>query len=261
MRWRNRVFAGFAGMLVGLHALVMSDSIVAQNADAPPGGHDGLHVVIDSLYVLEGALRVDFHADSAVTVKLVDGLRRGLTASITFHVQVWHKRWLSDLVAERRLEFKASFDNWERKFIVAGLGERRLTASANTVREKWTQHRGVRMIETGRMQTGKNYFVVIEAFLEPVSKENLREIRGWLAGEVKGVSSPSSPADTSLVNNSKTDSIGRTIEASADSTDEKPGFKLRFLETVVNLIGFGGKKANARSPIFQIDEDKILWQP
>ncbi len=271
MRWRDRIFAGFA-VLVGLHALFLSDKLTAQVADAPlpeknkqaergAGTNVGLRVVIDSLYVLEGALRVDFHADSAVTVKLLDGLRRGLTASITYHVQVWHKRWLSDLVAERRLEWKASFDNWERKFIVAGLGERRMTASANTVRERWTYQRGVRMMETGRLQTGQNYFVVIEAFLEPVSKENLREIRGWLAGEVKGVSSPSSPADTSLAKNSKADSTGRTTGVSADSTDEKPGIKFRLLETIVNLVGFGGKKVDAQSRIFQIDGNEILWQP
>ena len=275
MRWRDRVLKGLVGMLAGLHALVLSDKLAAQKADAPPpprfmqnreterehGANDGLRIAIDSLYVLDGAVRVDFHADSAVTVKLLEGLRRGLTASITYHVQVWQKRWLSDLVAERRLEWKASFDNWERKFIVAGLGEKRLTASANTVREKWTQHRGVRLTETNRLQTGKNYFVVIEAFLEPVSKENLREIRGWLAGEVKEVSSSSSPADSSIANNSKADSTGRTIVAPAESTDEKPGFKLRILETVVNLIGFGGKKVNARSRIFQIEENTILWQP
>ena len=55
-------------------------------------------------------LRADFHADSAVTVKLLEGLRRGLTAAITYHVQVWQKRWLSDLVAERRREQRAAAD-------------------------------------------------------------------------------------------------------------------------------------------------------
>jgi len=261
MRWRDRVLEGLVVMLAGLPALVLSDKLAAQEAEVPRASNEGLRLEIDSLYVLDGALRVDFHADSAVTVKLLDGLRRGLTASITYHVQVWQKRWLSDLVAERRLEWKASFDNWDRKYIVAGLGEKRLTASANTVREKWTQHRGVRMTETSRLQSGKNYFVVIETFLEPVSKENLREIRGWLAGEVKGVSTPSSRADSSAAAGSGADSTARRVEAPADSTDEKPGIKLRFLETLVNLIGFGGKKADTRSPIFQIEENTILWQP
>jgi len=257
MRWRDRMLEGLIGMLVGLPALVLSDKLAAQEAETSSGSKDGLRIVIDSLYVMDNALRVDFHADSALTVKLLDGLRRGLTASITYHAQVWQKRWFSDVVGERRLEWKASFDRWERKYIVAGLGERRITASAKTVREKWTQQRGVRLAETGRLQTGKNYFVVIEAFLEPVSKENLREIRGWLAGEVKGVTASSSRADSGAV----ADTSARIAEAPADSTDEKPGFKLRILETLVNLIGFGGKKVNARSRIFRIEENEIQWQP
>jgi hypothetical protein len=222
---------------------------------------DGLRVAIDSLFVEDGVLRVDFHADSAVTAKLLEGLRRGLTAAISYHVQLWQKRWFGDMVAERRLDWKVSFDNWERKYIVVGLGERRLTAFANTVREKWTRHRGVRLAEVSRLQPEKNYYLVIEAFLEPVSKENLREIRGWLAGEVKGISSLPARADSNATAAAGADSTAGRTEAAADSTDDKPGFKLRFLETVIDLIGFGGKKVSTRSVAFQVEADKILWQP
>lgn len=256
MGWRGGMFESLVALAVCVQPLMLPAQTAAT---ASPTG--GPRIVIDSLYVEDGALRVDFHADSVVTVKLLEGLRRGLTAAITYHVHMWHKRWLSDMVAERHLEWKASFDNWERKYIVAGGGERRLTASVATVREKWTRHHGLRLAETSRLQSGRNYYVTIEALLEPVSKENLREIRGWLAGEVKGVSGSLSNADTSGVTTAKTDSTARATAAAADSTDEKPGFKLRFLETLMNLIGFGGKKITMRSEIFQVEENAIVWQP
>lgn len=260
MHWRGRMISGFVSLFAGAYLFFFSNTLAAQDAHTPPNPAEGLRLVIDSLYVNDGILRVDFHADSAVTVKLLEGLRRGLTAAITYHVQVWQKRWLSDLVAERRLEWKASFDNWERKYIVAGLDERRLTSSVATVREKWSVQRGLRLVDASRLQPEKNYFIVIEAFLEPVSKENLREIRGWLAGEIKSATGSSPQADTSAATDYRTDSTGRTTEAAVDSSAEKSGIKLRILETVMNLIGFGGKKTSARSEIFQVRENTILWQ-
>ena len=233
-------------------------SSVIDDDKAAVRAEPGMRVIIDSLYVEDGALRVDFHCDSAVTVKLLDGLRRGLTASVSYHLQLWHKRWFSDLIAERRLEWKATFDHWEQKYVVIANGERRLTSSAVTVREKWTKHQALWLIETSRLQPGRDYYLAIEAFLEPVSKENLREIRGWLAGEVRG-SKTTTAADSA---GQKGDDESRPLNAAPpDSTAERPGVKLRLLETLMNLIGFGGKKARARSAIFQIEENNILWQP
>jgi hypothetical protein len=223
--------------------------------DDPPRRDQGLRVAIDSLYVGEGALRVNFHADSAVTEKLLDGLRRGLTASITYKLQLWHKRLFSDLGAEQSLQYKATFDNWEQKYVVVGAGERRVTSLVATLREKWTMHRHVRLVDIERLQPGRTYYLIIEAVLEPVSKENLREIRGWLSGEVKS-------APERLGKLTKADSSSHADGAS-DSTKaaaEPPGLKQRVFETLMNLIGFGGKTVSARTENFRVEENAILWQ-
>lgn len=255
MSWRGCIHKRLFAMAVCLWPAALEAGVLTIGAAAPAvGGGEGLRVVIDSLYVEDGALRVDFHADSAMTAKVLEGLRRGLTASITYHLQVWHKRWIRDLVAERRLEWKASFDNWEQKFIVVGLGERRMTASVARVREKWATQRSLQLVDVSRLQPGRNYYVVIEAFLEPVSKENLREIRGWLAGKVRSGAKAIANADSVAV-----DSVASASKAPADSSSERPGFKLRVLDTLMNLIGFGGKKAGTRSELFQIEENVILW--
>lgn len=239
MHWRGRILVRVVSWATTLW-LAPQSSLAQQTSSTSTGasgsGWQGLRVVIDSLYVEDGALLVDFHADSLVTAKLLEGLRRGLTSSISYHLQLWHKRWISDLIAERRFEWKAAFDNWEQKYIVVGGGERRLTAAAATLRAKWTTHRSLQLVDIDRLQPGRNYYLVVEAFFEPVSKENLREIRGWLAGEVKG-------------------------GAPADSNTAHSGVKLRLLETLMNLIGFGGKKISTRSATFQLRENAILWQP
>jgi len=225
------------------------------------GGNDssraaqGLRVAIDSLYVVDGALRVNFHADNAVTEKLLQGLRRGLTASISYKLQLWHKRLFSDLVAERSLQFKATFDNWEQKYVVVGAGERRVTSSVATLREKWTMHRQVRLVDIERLQTGRTYYLIIEAVLEPVSKENLREIRGWLSGEVKNAPERLGKL-TKADSSSQADSASDSTNAAAEST----GLKQRVFETLMNLIGFGGKTVSARTEDFRVEENTILWQ-
>jgi len=210
--------------------------------DEQSAGWDKLSVVIDSVYVMDTALRVDFHADSAVTGKLLEGLRRGLTASISYQVRLWQKRFISRLVAERRFQYKAAFDHWEQKYLVVSSDERRMTSSSATVRTKWSVHRGLWIADLEQLQPGRTYYLVIEAFLEPVSKENLREIRGWLAGEVKGKTA------------SHADSL-------ADSTEQRSSFKMRFFETLMDLIGFGGKKSSVQSAGFEMQERVIVWHP
>jgi hypothetical protein len=206
-------------------------------------------VVIDSLRLQENYLVIDFHADSLLTAHLLDGMRRGLTSSAQFRARLWRKRgflFSSTVVAERQYEIKSAYEPWEQKYVIITAGERRLTSALDLVRRWWEQHGGVTLAEAKELHPTRRYFVTVDLVVEPVSKESLNEIRGWLAGEVK----PAAKRD-STTNDSTT----------ADHAKGDNGFPDRLLNVLINLTGFGKQATTARSETFGITESgMIVWE-
>ena len=197
-------------------------------------------VVIDSLRLEASAFYVDFHVDSLLTTTLLNGMQRGLTSAAQFRVQLWRKRsrWFgSTFLAERRYEIKSTYDAWEKKYVIVTAGERRLTSGLDLVRRWWEHHHDVALAETKQLQFDRRYFVTIELLIEPVSKENLNEIRGWLAGEVK----------TSTKRDSTPPAVTDTTTANRNNRVSD-----RLLNLIVNLTGFGKQVVTMQSEIFSL---------
>jgi len=211
---------------------------------AAPSWAQETRVVIDSLRVKENYLIVDFHADSLLMPNLLNGMQRGLTSSAQFRVQLWRKRsrWFgSTLLAERSYEIKSTYDPWEQKYVIVTAGERRLTSALALLRRWWEQHRGVTLVEIKELSSNRRYFLTIALLVEPVSKESLDEIRGWLAGEVKSA---------------KRDSTDTT---NASKRDENVPDRL--LNLLINLTGFGKQVITAQSEIFGMRASgEIAWE-
>lgn len=193
-------------------------------------------ITIDSLQTETGRLLIDFHVDSLLTNQLIAGMQRGITSSARFRVQLWRKSgWLFNaLAAEHEFQVKSTFEPWENKYFVQRAGERRLTKSLDFVRATWEQHRRLAVADSSQLSATARYYIVIEIVLEPVSRESLQEIRGWLSGEVKGI-------------------------RSKDSTDTPPppqsgGLRSRVFDTVVDLTGFGAHVMSLKSKNFQLDQ-------
>lgn len=192
---------------------------------------------IDSLRLQAGYWRVDFHADSLLTARLVANLRRGVTAAARFRVQLWRKRsWLvNSVVAERAFEIKSTFDLWEQQFLLQAPGERRLTRSLEYVKSRWEQHRNLPLADSSQLHSRHRYYLVVEARLEPVSRESLQEIRGWLGGEMKSITERDSSA--------------------ASPPESGRSFQDRVLDTVLDLTGLGEHTVSIKSPLFRVQDD------
>ncbi len=197
--------------------------------------------MLDSLRLEAGQLLADFHVDSLLTTKVWQSLERGMTSAARFRIQLWRKRGLllNSLVAERDFEIKTAFDPWEQQFLVETWEERRMTKSRDFVRQKWEQHRGLVLADSGKISDKHRYYVVLALQFEPISRESLQEIRGWLAGEVK--------------------SVGKR-----DSTQVVPqksrGLQDRMLGFVVELTGLGEQSLSIKSELFRVVEDQLMFE-
>jgi len=195
---------------------------------------------IDSLRVTAGYLRVDFHADSLLTAPLLANMRRGVTSAAQFRVQLWRKRsWLfSGVVSERTLEIKSTYDVWEQQYLLQTPDERRLTKSLQYVKQRWEQHRNLVLVDSTQWLAKHRYYIVVEVRLEPVSRESLQEIRGWLSGEMKA--------------------LARRDSASAAPAQSGRGIQDRVLDTVLDLTGLGEQVTSIQSPFFRIRDDGTI---
>ncbi len=195
---------------------------------------------IDSLHITTGYLRVDFHVDSLLSTTLLSNMRRGVTSAAYFRVQLWRKRsWLfSSVVAERSFEIKSSFEVWEQQFLLQTPEERRRTKSLDYIRNRWEQHRGLALADSAQLHPKHQYYVVVEVRLEPVSRESLQEIRGWLGGEMKALTQRDS-AETAAPENSR-------------------GLQDRVLDTVLDLTGLGEQVLSVKSSHFRVRADGAI---
>lgn len=199
-------------------------------------------IVLDTLRAQAGHLAIDFHVDSLLTAPIWNGMQRGMTSAARFRVQLWRKRGLllNSLVAERDYEIKTAFDPWEQQFIVKTWEERRLTKSREYVLERWERHRNALRVDSTQFHPKHRYYVVIEMHFEPVSRESLQEIRGWLAGEMKN--------------------LGKRDSTAAAEPPKSRGLQDRMLNFVIDLTGLGEQVVSIKSRMFRWREGKIMLE-
>ena len=196
-------------------------------------------VVVDSVKINSGMLKIDFTVDGIIDQKVAEGLRQGLVSTIEYQIQLWEKRsgWINNLVTQEYIRMKVFFDNWENKFVIMSMDEKRLTSSLETVREKCSQISDVEIIPLEKLKSRKKYFFTVKTILRPLSVENYQDIKNWLGGKAKNLD----------------------FKNLDDTEQQEKKFKGGLLKMFLALTGFGDRVISGESEKFQIAEGKIVW--
>lgn len=191
-------------------------------------------IVVDSVIVTSTHVTLDFHADGLIDDKIAEGLRKGRTSTLEYHIQLWGKKsgLLNQLVDEYYFPMKVYYDFWENKYAILTPNETRLTPSIETVRKKCTEITEFDGIPIARFQPDMSYTFVVELLLRPLSVENYQEIKSWLGGEVKNLE----------LNNLK------------EADKAAKGLGNRLLRMFMTITGFGDRIISAKSKEFRIDK-------
>ncbi|OQX87694.1 hypothetical protein B6D60_03370 [candidate division KSB1 bacterium 4484_87] len=200
---------------------------------------DEKKVLIDSVSVKEGNIVVSFHAQGIFDEKVIQGLRRGLTSTFQYEVQLWERksRWVNSLIISQSRRIKVYFDNWEKKYLVLSPEERRLTASLEKVQKHCTRLENVALIPLTKISPKKKYFVSVKAVLRPLSMENYQEIKNWLSGSAKNLD----------------------VKNLDDSEEQERRIKGGFLKLLLSLTGFGDKVISGKSNDFNVQAGKVVF--
>ena len=199
----------------------------------------GKKLVIDSIKVNLEMLVLNFHVDEIIDEKVSEGLRKGLTSTIEYQIQLWEKKGgvINNLVAQQAIRMKIFFDNWENKYVILSQEERRLTNSLETVKEKCSLIQNVEMIPLSQLKSDNKYFFTVKLALRPLSMENYQEIKHWLSGKAK---------DFNLKN----------ID---DTQEQEKKFKGGLLKMFLTLTGFGDRVISRQCNDFKIQQGEIIW--
>ena len=198
-------------------------------------------VTIDSLWFNEGELRINFHSDKLFDKSVLDGLERGFTVSITYQIELWMKRnnWFDKSLGRKIIHYRVGYSRFNQRYVwlneTRGFGSEQLkTSSLEKLERKCSVHTAIALADTSELEEDKRYYVLIQGFLEPLSVENIEEMRRWLSGEVEGLDLKDSP--------------------------EKSPQKItnRLLTFIKNISGFGDRQYRGRSRNFIVTPAKTI---
>ncbi len=200
---------------------------------------DSKRVIIDSVKVSATMLLLDFTVDGIIDQKAAEGLKKGLTSTIEYQIQLWEKSsgWINRLLISRDLRLKVFFDNWENKYKIISAEEERLTSSLETVRDKCSQLKNVEIFPVEKLKSDKKYYLTIKAVLKPLSVENYQEIKNWISGQAKSLD----------------------LKHLDDTQQQEKKVKGGMFKMFLALTGFGDRAVSGRSDDFSIAENKIFW--
>ena len=184
-----------------------------------------------------GNLLINFEIRDLMNQDVLLGLQKGMTAAIEYQIQLWDEspRWANRLVAEQIRRLKISYDAWERRYVVFRPGIDPEIMNEDRVIRECSELIDFNLASVNLLEPDGSYTIAIRLVLQPMSVENVEEIRRWLSGEVK------------------------QINPKAITDSENPGKKAGnwFMGLVLNLTGFGDKVITAKSPPFNWKEGTV----
>ena len=178
----------------------------------------------------ENALIINFEVYDLFPREVIEGLQKGMTAALEYEIQLWKQRprWVDQMVSEKIVRMKVSYDNWEKRFLLATPKEEPRFMNIDRIRQRCSRLNDFVLAQASELDPGGQYTIIIKTTLRPMSVENYDEIRRWLAGEVK------------------------ELNPKAISSARAPGKKAGnwLLGLVLNLTGFGDRILTAKSDPF-----------
>jgi len=184
----------------------------------------------DSVLIESDSLRMDFIVDSLFNRDVFRGLKKGMTAGLEYQVQLWEKRrgWFDMVIAECGLRMKIGYDNWDRKYTVMRLDRTIRYSNEEEAGRNCSRLVRFRIVGKDRIKPERTYRIFVRVVFQPMSIENVEEIKRWLTGKAEDLNAKS---------------IKKSKSPLRSAGDWLLGF-------VVNVSGFGDREFTAESPEF-----------
>jgi hypothetical protein len=179
---------------------------------------------IDSLFVEQDQLYINFHINNLLEKKTIEGLQRGFTSQIEHQVRLWKTtKLVSSIEAEVSHTIIIYYDSWENKFAIVRENEKRLTGNVDRLTDQCSNVTGLYLTLTTKLNAESKYYISIQSSFQPMSDEAYNDLREWMSQ--------------------------KPDKTSENKTPKKRG---RILGVFLDLMGFGDSNIICKSRDFYI---------
>lgn len=179
---------------------------------------------------------ISAEAENLFSPRVLDGLRRGMTAAVEYHIQCWKDRryWINQLTAEKSVRMKIHYDSWSKRYALTTRSGQIMLDEKEMV-EHCSRLIRFPLAAFSELDPDARYTVGIRLIVQPMTMDNYEEIRRWLTGEAREISPKS-------------------------LTEKESGERIGgwFLGMMLNLTGFGEQISTNRRTFYTVRGDSLI---
>jgi hypothetical protein len=139
--------------------------------------------------LVEGALLVRFTLSGIFDEDVRASLDTGLPATLAFRWQLWQERegWWDRGLEAGGAWYRIFYDVLERRYQLFDASGRRVAgcATLDEVDAELCREQGLRVPLPRGIRPDRRYFLELEARLEPLDVNEIRDLEGWLGGSMR----------------------------------------------------------------------------
>jgi hypothetical protein len=220
-----RLVPGTPLFRAGKTLLVWSAALLVLNPSE--GWTRGQNWRFHEIRVKDGKLRMHFAVSDLFNREVFETLQKGMSAAVEYHVRLWKEQdnWADQLMSDDICRMKIAYDSWEKRYIVTLRDGSMKLVNEDGVWEHCARLNGYPLIDVEKLEEPRRYRIEVKVTFQPMSIENVQDIKHWLSGKPDGV-------------------------ASNPKKESKPSLKRArdwLLGLVVNASGFGDRVIMAES--------------
>lgn len=136
----------------------------------------------------QGYVWVDARLDHLFDARVSESLSRGMPATLVLDAELWRRRtaWFDRLENSFGASVRVRYDVWTESFLVERTGLPALSIpTLDSLQVVLSRPLALPVARVGQLQVRQRYYVSVAATLKPLSVEDVREVEGWLSGEVE----------------------------------------------------------------------------
>jgi hypothetical protein len=175
----HRLRTGFIAALLGIAALSLQAT--------PSAAADRARLLLERPEWRQGELYLDFTLTDIFDAEVREALAAGLPATLAFRWQLWEERavWPDRGLETGGTWVRINFDVLEKRYDLFDETGRRVAgcASLAEVDASLCREQGLRIDLPGNLSRDRRYHIRLEARLEPLNVNQIRDLEAWLEGE------------------------------------------------------------------------------
>lgn len=153
-----------------------------------PVAAEALEVRVEVPRERGGYVYCDVRVREPFEPRVRESLARGMPATLSVRAELWRRRrgWFDRLESNYEAAVRIRYEVWGEQFRLERAGASpelvpTLDAADKLLSRPWSLPVG----RIGSLQPEGSYYIVVSAVLKPLSVEDVKEVEGWLSGEVE----------------------------------------------------------------------------